>query len=549
MPEDVVRALTRLRDTGRRLILVTGRELEQLHSVFSDLELFDRVVAENGALLYCPATRAERALAEPPRQDFVEALREQGVTPLSVGHVIVATWHPYETVVLQTIERFGLELQVIFNKGAVMVLPPAVSKASGLNAALSELGLSPHNVVGVGDAENDHAFLSLCECAVAVDNALPALKDRADLVTQKDHGAGVIELVGRIIEDDLRSVELPRHAILLGTQSDDQEVKIEPYGRNILVAGTSGAGKSTIAMGMLERLAQEGYQFCLVDPEGDYDPFAGAVALGDTQRPPTEDEVIQLLEQPGEQAIISVLGMPIEDRPSFFDRLFLRLQEMRSRVGRPHWIALDEAHHLLPTEWNPARMVLPEDSSGMILLTVHPEHVSPAMLSRVDIIIAVGEAPHETLANFASGIDQQAPPTPVERLDASHALVWDRRTQKEPFVIQVALPISERRRHTRKYATGDLAPSKSFYFRGPDGKLNLRAQNLMMFLQLAAGVDDATWLYHLHRGDYSRWFKEMIGDEELASDAASVEDQGDLSPSESRAAIKAAIEKRYTAPA
>ena len=48
---------------------------------------------------------------------------------------------------------------MIFNKGAVMILPSGVNKATGLAAALEELGLSPHNVVGVGDAENDHAFL------------------------------------------------------------------------------------------------------------------------------------------------------------------------------------------------------------------------------------------------------------------------------------------------------------------------------------------------------------------------------------------------------
>jgi hypothetical protein len=49
---------------------------------------------------------------------------------------------------------------------------------------------------------------------------------------------------------------------------------------------------------------------------------------------------------------------------------------------------------------------------------------------------------------------------------------------------------------------------KSFYFRGPAGNLNLRAQNLVLFNQMAEGVDDETWLYHLRRGDHSRWFRE-----------------------------------------
>ena len=198
--EPTLAALERLLASGRRLILVTGRELPELQKTFPHLDLFERVVVENGALLYRPGTREEKTLAEPPPQAFVRTLKERGVGPLSVGRVIVATWHPHETTVLETIRDLGLELQVIFNKEAVMVLPAGVNKATGLAAALKELGLSPHNVVGVGDAENDHAFLSLCECAVAVANALPMLKEKADLVTDGRRGAGVAELIGRLVE-------------------------------------------------------------------------------------------------------------------------------------------------------------------------------------------------------------------------------------------------------------------------------------------------------------------------------------------------------------
>src|SRR5947209_7150840 len=155
--------------TWRKLILVTGREMDDLKRAFSELHLFDWVVAENGAQIYRPSNQESTVLAEPPPPRFVEALERRGVAPLSVGKAIVATWHPYETTVLEVIRDLGLELQVIFNKDAVMVLPASVNKASGLQAALKELQLSPHEVVGVGDAENDHAFLALCECAVAVD--------------------------------------------------------------------------------------------------------------------------------------------------------------------------------------------------------------------------------------------------------------------------------------------------------------------------------------------------------------------------------------------
>src|SRR5262249_55575739 len=136
------------------------------------------------------AADRERAIAAAPPAKFVAALEARGVTPLSVGRSIVATWEPHEKTVLEVIHQLGLELQIIFNKGAVMVLPPGVNKASGLVAALVELELSPHNVVGVGDAENDHAFLSICGCRVAVANAIERIKENADVVTEGARGLG-----------------------------------------------------------------------------------------------------------------------------------------------------------------------------------------------------------------------------------------------------------------------------------------------------------------------------------------------------------------------
>src|SRR6185369_9507550 len=191
-----------LRKSGRKLILVTGRELDDLIKVFPRLDIFDRVVAENGALLYRPSTREERVLAERPPEEFVRELIHRGVERVSVGRVIVATWRPHETTAVEVIRDFGLELQVVFNKGAVMILPSGVNKATGLTAALHELGLSPHNVVGIGDAENDHAFLGLCECSVAVANALDTLKERVDWVTSGGHGDGTIELAQALIATD-----------------------------------------------------------------------------------------------------------------------------------------------------------------------------------------------------------------------------------------------------------------------------------------------------------------------------------------------------------
>jgi len=199
---DTLAGLERARESGRKLILVTGRELPSLRDVFSHLHLFDWIVAENGALLHHPETGEERLLCPAPSAELVANLRKQGV-PLSVGRCIVATVRPpHDVAVLLAIKQLNLSLQVIFNKESVMVLPRGINKTTGLSAVLSDLGLSSQSVVGIGDAENDHEFLSSCGCSVAVANALPALKRRADLITGGSYGAGVIEVINRLIDTD-----------------------------------------------------------------------------------------------------------------------------------------------------------------------------------------------------------------------------------------------------------------------------------------------------------------------------------------------------------
>jgi len=536
-------ALQRLRESGRKLILVTGREIDDLLKVFPPVEVFDRVVAENGALLYRPANREYKTLGEAPSAEFVQALRAAGISPLSVGHCIVSTWRPHESKVLETIRDLGLELQVIFNKGAVMILPSGVNKATGLEAALLELGLSPHNCVGVGDAENDHALIRLSECGVAVGNALPLVQERADWVTPGRNGEGVVQLIDKLLENDLADLEdrLSRHFIPVGTRTDGEEVRLDPHGLAVLVAGSSGSGKSTFATGVLERLAGQGYQFCIVDPEGDYALFEGIIVLGDKERPPTVAGVLEVLEQPN--------GLALAERPAFFSRLLPGLQDLRSRTGRPHWIVVDEAHHLLPAPSDLVSVTLPRTLSGMMLITVHPERVSPAVLASIDMVIAIGGAAGDTLRAFGEAVGEHPPATLPATTGPGEALLWRRRPAvSDPVGIRTLPPRSEHRRHVRKYATGELGEDKSFYFRGPDGQLNLRAQNLALFIQLAHGVDDETWLHHLRSGDYSRWFREAIKDEGLAAEAVGVESQDGLDPRDSRELIRAAIERRYTMP-
>lgn len=547
--DSTLAALERFRKSGRRLIMVTGRELAELKTVFSHLEMFDWVIAENGAQLYRPSNQETILLGEPPPENFILELKRRGVERISVGGCIVATWEPYEATVLATIRDLGLELKVIFNKGAVMILPAHLNKATGLLAALKRAGFSPHEVVGVGDAENDHAFFSICECSAAVANALPAVKERADIILERDHGAGVADLIDRILADDLKDMNdrIVRHHPVVGHGRGDDEIRLnDSDGRGILIAGPSGSGKSTIATGLLERLGDLGYQHCIVDPKGDFATFEGAIVLGSANQPPVVDEVMQILKNPKSSVIVNMAGVLPTDRPGFFITLLGRLHEFRAKTARPHWLLIDEAHHLLPSAWEITPQSLPQEFDRTLLITAHPGEVSPTVLKRVKSIIAGGPRPQDVVAEFCVAAEEPTPTLPDIPTRDGEVLFWSRERHECSFIKPVKCR-SDHFRHIRKYMEGELPAEQQFVFRGPQNKLKLRAQNLLMFIQMAEGVDDETWSYHLTRHDVSRWFDEAIKDRELMQQIRAIEESR-ISPQESRAHVKTAILDRFTVP-
>lgn len=446
--EETARGLERLRATGRRTLLVTGRRMADLARVFGRLDLFDLVVAENGAVLFDPGRNVERPLGDPPPAALTRLLGQRGV-PFDLGKVILATWEPHQHAILEAIRELGLGHAVIFNKGAVMVLPEGVNKASGLAAALSELGLTAHEVVGVGDAENDHALVTVSECGVAVANAVPALKAQADVVTARAWGEGVQELAERLVAEDLAGADPPRRDVPLGATAAGP-VAFRPARERLLFAGGSGSGKTTAASGLIERLLERGYQLCVVDPEGDYEGFAGLTSLGAAGRAPTADEVISLLSDPSVSPSVNLLGVKVADRPSWFATLLPRLQELRGRTGRPHlWVA-DEAHHLFPREWQAAPAAWPADPGAALFVTLSPDRLAPALLRSLTRVVTIGEGAAEGLASFLEAVDRPAVPAPA--LAEGEAVSWWRHRPGEAAAIRLEPPQAARHRHVRRYA-------------------------------------------------------------------------------------------------
>ena len=517
--DDAKAALQRLRTSGRRAVLITGRILEDLLSVCPDLDLFAAVVLENGAVLHVPSRRETQVLCPPGSDILARELARRGVQPLARGRAILATRRPHEIAVLESIRDLDLELQITFNGDAVMVLPSGVNKGSGLRAALRELDLSIHEAVGVGNGQNDHSFLDLCECAVAVANAVDAVKAKADFTTPGPTGAGVIQLIDELIATDLsqRVTGGVGDVVVLANRRDGVPATFRPYGQNILVSGPSGAGKSTFATGLIERLIDRDYQICIVDPEGDYGTLDGIVTIGNRLRPPHVDEVLDRLGHGRANVVVNLLGIALDDRPDFFAQLLPRLQALRARTGGPDWILIDEVHHLLPTQWGQATLCCRSAWARPSSSPTARARWRPAILAMMDTAVAVGPSPALTLGELAKALGLEPPAVPPTK--RNEAIIWERSAALDPYAAIIVPARSARLRHLRKYAEGNLGP-RSFFFRGAAARMNLRAQNLTVFCELASGVDDDTWLYHLRRGDYSAWLAGTIKDRDLADEVA-----------------------------
>ena len=256
-------------------------------------------------------------------------------------------------------------------------------------------------------------------------------------------------------------------------------------------------------------------------------------------------QVLGVLDQPGQSAVVNLLAIPLADRPVFFEDLLAQVSAHATRTGLPHWLVLDEAHHLLPASMQ-TKAVGPLDQFGsLMLITVHPEAVDEAVLRTVNTVLAVGAGAADALAAVAGAGGKEAPEPQEPDLPSGRVALW-RAHLGRVDVVDLTPPRGERQRHRRKYALGTMAPEESFYFRGPEERLNLRAHNLVLFLQIGNGLDDETWQHHRGQGDYSRWLADVIGDEELAADVADVERDDNLSVRDARERLRDLVRQKYT---
>jgi hydroxymethylpyrimidine pyrophosphatase-like HAD family hydrolase len=208
MPRTTLRALRRLLEAGGQILLVTGEKLRSVQE-FPHVRLFHRVVAENGAVVYDPQTGKHRRLCAPRPTELLPALQAH-VRCVSGGEVVMMCQTSHKRVVEKALYEIKSDWRTVLNRRDLLVLPPGISKATGLSAVLEELQLQPNRVVAVGDAQSDIPMIEFCGLGVAVADAVPLLKQAARLVLRHRAGRGVAELIGRMFKGDLPEPEFGR---------------------------------------------------------------------------------------------------------------------------------------------------------------------------------------------------------------------------------------------------------------------------------------------------------------------------------------------------
>jgi hypothetical protein len=223
----------------------------------------------------------------------------------------------------------------------------------------------------------------------------------------------------------------------LGKASDGQEVLLPPYGFNLLITGPRGGGKSSLAAALFDRLAKSKYQFCVVDPDGSYQHLEHATSIGHHQESLDLNAVVHLLEKPNQNAHVSLANVAVDQRPSLFLSLVVALEQLRAKTGRPHWLIIDDAEHLLPYGTPRGSLPLPVDLNRVALITEAPRQLSAVALRKINALAVVGDRPERTVAEFCEAAGRTPPLLPTTPLTPGEIVFWRLDSSTGPIRMRV----------------------------------------------------------------------------------------------------------------
>ena len=528
------RALRRLREAGRFTVLVSGRPFEFLHQLQEHEQAFDWIVAENGAVLYNPRTDEMRLPFGEVPPEWIDTLARVGV-PLWRGVAIAGTTARYDDAVWVASRELGLAVHVESNRNEVMLLPPGASKSAGLLSLLKSEGLSPRNLLAFGDAENDRSLLQAAEVKVVVANAIDSLKTIADYVTPEPGAAGVANFIERYLLDG-RALDFPvrgAHHFNLGEGGGLTINAHDLIDRNILIAGGSGYGKSWLAARLADELIGAGYQLLVLDPSGDLRALrrhATCLCLGSSSEEiPPINLIVQLLAETELSLVLELSHLPTpQEQVLYTAGLLRRVSEVRRRVGKPHWIVIDEAQDLLGGRdtLGAARLPLLRDAASprVCLAAWQPSQFEGTLLDRMDgFVLTHHRLAHEVdcliRALTMRGIDVNGLADRLAQLGEGHALTWGLASPPGSALVPLRFRVGARTfaqmQQMHQYLEERAAPPKQFYFRDPTGQTP-PAGNLGELVDRLRTTDLSVVVFHFERGDFTHWIRDVLRDETLA---------------------------------
>jgi hydroxymethylpyrimidine pyrophosphatase-like HAD family hydrolase len=547
-------AIAVVRGSGIVTLLVTGRILTELQRVAGPLHFVDGIVAENGAVVHFADTGHTTPLAPILPDAFIHELRARGI-PHHAGQCLVDADAADAHRILQVIRDLELPLVLLFNKGRVMTLPQGVSKATGLHVALDTLRLSSHNLLAIGDAENDHELLRLAEVGGAVAWGSSALRRAADVIVPGT-GPGA---VSAYIRDVAAAGRLPvpaqaRRRLRLGYADDGREFSLAVRGRNVLIAGDAKSGKSWVAGLLCEQLILYGYCLCVLDPEGDYrslEALPGVTVLGGDEPPPTQRELLRALQYPDRSVVVDLSHQTQDEKIDYIRTVLPALNELRRQTGLPHRIVLDEAHYFLHDAG--ANHLLDLERNGYIVATYWASRLPPELLSATEVMIVTREsnpseldALRQLCAKSGEGDRSRWVLLTHLRVGQGVALPITAEADGDLRLFTMGPRLTPHVRHREKYIDVPIAERHAFYF-GADGwHAPRRARTLREFVTVVEASQPADLDPYLQRGDFSRWVGDIFGDAILAADLRKIEARHRGAPNpDSIPAVVAAIRSRY----
>jgi hydroxymethylpyrimidine pyrophosphatase-like HAD family hydrolase len=546
-------AVAEVRRRGIVVILVTGRQLLDLHRVAGDLICFDVIVGENGAVLEFPSSGRHVVVGHAPNPAFLQELRRRGV-PFAAGESVVEADADWAAAILQVIRSLEQPLILTFNRGRLMVLPQAIAKSTGLRQALLALRVSIHNTVAIGDAENDHDLLDACEVGVAVEWGSAALRAVADEVIAGTGPSAVADYIRRISHQPrLSAGQMGRRRLILGHQYNGDEVSLALRGRTIMIAGEPGTGKSWLAGLICEQSILQGYCVCIIDPEGDYrslEALPSVITLGGDDPPPHARELLRALRHPDVSVIIDLSKLSHREKREYLRTLLPLLVTLRRSTGLPHKILLDEAHYFLNGP-DTASLIDPE-LAGYILVTYRVSALAPAIRNAGDTVVMVTRETDRTEAKTLLTMCRPQPCTAVSpdvfrdlQTTEVALLPGAEEAHGELRRFQLAPRLTSHVRHRTKYLDMPVSDAQAFVFTS-DGEPGARAHTLKALTGLLAALPADRLAGHFRRHDFSRWIEEVFRDRPLAAHIHEVETRADLEDARDVAdAVGQAVRARY----